>query len=42
MPGDPETSLIMEALRHEGLEMPPDKKLPDQVVADFEAALEKK
>ena len=28
--------LILEALRHEGLEMPPKSKLPDAVVADFE------
>ncbi len=28
-------SLLMEALRFEGLEMPPAGKLPDEVIADF-------
>ncbi|MBA4016168.1 MAG: hypothetical protein C0483_03160 [Pirellula sp.] len=36
VPGRPEESLLIEALRHEGLEMPPEKKLDDAVVADFE------
>src|SRR3954468_14696059 len=36
VPGDPDSSLILEALRFEGLEMPPAGKLADQVVADFE------
>ena len=36
VPGKPEESVILEALRHEGLEMPPKSKLPDAVVADFE------
>ena len=36
VPGKPEESLLMEALRHDGLAMPPKKKLPDQVAADFE------
>lgn len=36
VPKSLDDSLIMEALRHEGLEMPPDKKLSDQIVADFE------
>jgi hypothetical protein len=37
-PGDPEASLLIEALRHksEDLSMPPDKKLPPEVIADFE------
>ena len=35
VPGSPDDSLLIEALRHDGLEMPPNKKLPDQVVADF-------
>ncbi|MDX1946164.1 MAG: PSD1 and planctomycete cytochrome C domain-containing protein [Pirellulaceae bacterium] len=34
--GDASGSLIMEALKHDGLEMPPGKKLPEQVIADFE------
>jgi hypothetical protein len=36
VPGKPEESLILEALRHDGLEMPPESKLPDSVVGDFE------
>ena len=36
VPGKPEASLILQALRHEdGLEMPPKEKLPDGVVAAF-------
>ena len=35
VPGKPEESAIMEALRYEGLEMPPKGKLPDTVIADF-------
>jgi hypothetical protein len=35
VPGDVEESLIVGALRHETFEMPPDKKLPDEVIADF-------
>ena len=36
VPGKPEESLILAALRHEdGVEMPPNKKLEDAVVADF-------
>jgi cytochrome c553 len=34
--GKPDESLLIQSLRHEnGLEMPPQKKLPDEVVADF-------
>ncbi len=36
VPGQPEDSLLIEALRHDSLEMPPDEKLPAQVIADFE------
>ena len=36
VPGDPGKSLLMEAIRHAGLEMPPDRKLPDKTIADFE------
>jgi hypothetical protein len=36
VPGKPEESPILEALRHEGLAMPPKGKLPDHVIADFE------
>lgn len=34
--GTPEKSLLMEALRHESFEMPPDKQLTDAVISDFE------
>ncbi|MCS7167354.1 MAG: DUF1549 domain-containing protein [Gemmatales bacterium] len=36
VPGKVEESLLIAALRHDGLEMPPKKKLPAQVIADFE------
>ena len=38
MPGHPEKSLLVRALRYtnDELKMPPEKKLPDAVVADFE------
>jgi hypothetical protein len=34
--GKPAASALIEALRYEGLEMPPAGKLPDQVIHDFE------
>ena len=34
--GKPEESLLVEALRHESLTMPPESKLSDQIIADFE------
>lgn len=34
--GKPESSLLLEAMRHESLEMPPDRKLPDNILNDFE------
>ena len=37
VPGKPEASLLLEALRYEGLEMPPDGRLPPSVINDFEA-----
>ncbi|GDY09634.1 hypothetical protein LBMAG52_31200 [Planctomycetia bacterium] len=37
VPGSPEDSLLIEAIRHDGLEMPPEKKLPEMVIADFVA-----
>jgi cytochrome c553 len=37
VPGSPDDSLLIEAIRHDGLEMPPQKKLPDTVIADFVA-----
>jgi hypothetical protein len=37
VPGKPGDSLLLAALRHEELKMPPNGKLPDAVIADFEA-----
>lgn len=36
IPGQPAKSLLIAALKHEGLEMPPKAKLPASIVADFE------
>ena len=38
VPGEPEESLLIQAVRHDGrdLKMPPKQQLPDEVVADFE------
>ena len=36
VPGKPDASLVIQALRHESFEMPPKGKLPKQVIADFE------
>ena len=36
VPGEPDASLLLEAIRHESYEMPPDEKLPDAVIDDFE------
>lgn len=33
--GKPEESLLIETLRHESYEMPPEQKLPRQVINDF-------
>ncbi len=33
--GKPEDSLIVQALRYDGVEMPPDARLPENVIADF-------
>ena len=35
VPGKPESSLLLSALRYKSFEMPPDGKLSDQVIADF-------
>jgi len=35
VPGDSKASLILDAMRHESLEMPPDRKLPDNIIEDF-------
>ena len=34
--GKPDESLLLDALRHDGIEMPPKGKLPDSVIGDFE------
>lgn len=36
VPGKPRESLLLAALKHDGLAMPPKKKLSDRVIADFE------
>ena len=35
VPGDVEGSLLIDAIRHGDLQMPPDKKLPERTIADF-------
>jgi hypothetical protein len=35
VPGDPQESLLLQALKHESLEMPPDRRLPDTLLEDF-------
>ncbi len=40
VPGNVGESLILTAIKHESIEMPPQKKLPDQVIADFERWIE--
>ncbi len=35
VPGKPDESLLIEALRHESFEMPPQAKLSDETIADF-------
>src|SRR5947209_5567058 len=37
VPGKPQESLLLAAIRHDDLQMPPNKKLPSAVIADFEA-----
>jgi hypothetical protein len=34
--GQPEESLLLQAMRHESLEMPPSQKLSDKILGDFE------
>lgn len=36
VPEKPEASLLLQAMRHESLEMPPVRKLPEQILVDFE------
>jgi hypothetical protein len=40
VPGELETSLLIKAIRHDSFNMPPDTKLPDDVIADFEKWVE--
>lgn len=35
IPGRPEESLIVQAVRYDGLEMPPKKRLPAHIITDF-------
>jgi Protein of unknown function (DUF1553)/Protein of unknown function (DUF1549)/Planctomycete cytochrome C len=37
VPGEPDKSLLLKGLKYDELEMPPAGKLPDAVIADFEA-----
>ncbi len=37
VPGKPDESLLLAALRHGDLKMPPDDKLPEHVIDDFDA-----
>jgi hypothetical protein len=36
VPGDASAGQLLAALRHESVEMPPDRRLPDSVIADFQ------
>ena len=36
VPGSSKKSILLEAIRHESFEMPPDKRLSDKVISDFE------
>lgn len=40
VPGDLDESLIWDAINHDGFRMPPGKKLPDDVIADFKTWIE--
>lgn len=37
VPGDVQESLLIDSIRHESFEMPPNEKLSDEVIADFVA-----
>ncbi|WP_145220383.1 PSD1 and planctomycete cytochrome C domain-containing protein [Planctomycetes bacterium TBK1r] len=39
-PGQPAASLLLAALRYDGMEMPPDEPLPENVIRDFEQWIE--
>ncbi|MCR9197474.1 MAG: PSD1 and planctomycete cytochrome C domain-containing protein [Planctomycetaceae bacterium] len=36
VPGQPEESLLLSAIKYDSFEMPPQQRLPDHVIADFE------
>jgi hypothetical protein len=40
VPGDASAGQLLAALRHESVEMPPDRRLPDAVIADFQHWIE--
>ena len=40
VPGNTSVSLLLDAVRHESFEMPPDRKLPERVIEDFETWIE--
>lgn len=40
VPGKPNESLLVAAIRHDSIEMPPKEKLPAHVIADFEKWIE--
>jgi len=35
IPGNPKESLLLQAMKHESLEMPPDRRLPEALLEDF-------
>lgn len=37
VPGNPDDSLLLSAMKYDSFEMPPKKRLPESVVADFES-----
>ena len=41
VPGKPDESLLISALQYENFEMPPDARLPDNVIADFRLWIER-
>ncbi len=41
MPGKPDKSLLLTAIRYDGIEMPPSGKLDERIIADFETWITK-
>jgi len=39
VPGKPNQSLLIAALRHQSLEMPPEEKLPEAIRSEMELSL---